>query len=161
MTCGKINLPIFIIFSGSKQKWNNWGWKEIYLYSLYPGEKRIVTLVFLDGLNQFAASGKLRNEMKSQKRIIYEWMNEKKEPSLLDEGFLELVIGVGVEGVVQEVDIASSLERPHVLLEGLPLVPVLPLRRQKFRLWVYCCYLLHLGLRHCCCSESINQREIG
>ena len=46
-------------------------------------------------------------------------MNEKKEPSLLDEGFLELVIGVGVEGVVQEVDVVSSLERPHVLLEGL------------------------------------------
>ena len=113
------DLGFFFFFFGSKQKWDNWGWKEIYLYSLYPGEKRIITLVFFDGLNQFAASGKLRNEMKWQKRIIYEWMNEKKEPSLLDEGFLELVIGVGVEGVVQEVDVVSSLERPHVLLEGL------------------------------------------
>jgi len=78
----------------------------------------------------------------------------KNEPSLFHEGFLEFVIGVGVEGVVQEVDVAASLERPHVLLEGLPLVPVPYLRRQKLRLWVYCRYLLDLGLRHCCCCSE-------
>lgn len=58
---------------------------------------------------------------------------------------------MGLEGVVEEVDVASPLQWPHVFLEGLPLVTTLSLRQQKLRLWVH---LLVLPLRHCCCCCS-------
>jgi len=76
----------------------------------------------------------------------------ENEPSVLDEGFLEVSVGVGGEGVVEEVNVAASLQRSHVLLEGLPLVTVGSLGRQKLALWIERC-VLDLSLRHC--SETI------
>jgi len=69
---------------------------------------------------------------------------------VLEEGFLEVSVGVGVEGVVEEVNVAATLQGPHVLLEDLPLVTGGSLRRQKLALWIdYCA--VDLTFRHCCC----------
>lgn len=55
----------------------------------------------------------------------------KAIPSFLDEILPQLVVGVRFESVVENTNIATSLQWPDVLLEKLPLVTSLLLRVQK------------------------------
>lgn len=90
-------------------------------------------------------------EKKINKKIMKIWKGYAREwrPSVVEKGFLEMIVGVRFESVVQESDVAAFLQWPNVLFECFPLVPSLSLRCQKLCLWVQ---ILNLSVRHCCWS---------
>jgi len=60
----------------------------------------------------------------------------KSVPAFLDEILSQLVVRVRFESVVENTNIATSLQWPDVLLEKLPLVSSLLLRIKKLCLWI-------------------------
>lgn len=44
----------------------------------------------------------------------------KEEPSLLNERFLEVIVSVTLESVIENVNITTSFQWSHVFFEGFP-----------------------------------------
>ena len=116
------------------QQWRIRTRKRKTVYRLEPRQKRIIAFVFIDGLNQ--------------------------PGSIFEERLLEVIIGVGFEGFVQDVYFSTSLQWPDVLLENFPLVSCPFLWHKKLCLWIL---PSNLAIRHrCWCkapTPSISERE--
>lgn len=62
-----------------------------------------------------------------------------------------MIIGMGFEGIVQDADIATPLQRSDVLFEELPIVRSLTLRQKELSFWVQ---FLYPGVFHGCCFSA-------
>jgi hypothetical protein len=62
-------------------------------------------------------------------------------PSGVKERFLELIVCVGFEGLIQEANVSASFQGSYIFFEQFPLVTRLLFCRKKLRL---CIQLFHL-----------------
>lgn len=70
-----------------------------------------------------------------------------------------MIIGMGFEGIVQDADIATPLQRSDVLFEEFPVVGSLTLRQKKLSFWVQ--FLYYPRVFHGCCSDAITLSTIS
>ena len=108
--------------------------KMVLEYSLQPWLQRIFSFVLVDGFDKKPAN---EEHDISLPFTLHFGSLEIHAPAFFEESFSEDVVALRFEGLVQELYLATSLQRPHVLLEQLPFVPRLSLRSKKFGLWIH------------------------